>query len=198
MSITWRGAVLPLLLLMVSACAGGKPRFTDLPGQGQDEGMPLVQKEDLAGELLVTPPAQRGEQVISENPESVLLLAGMAESTQVVLLDTIPPMPDSSQVVLAEPLSGPRKEYQVQVAITPSADEAEDFKGRLSELLEGEEVFVIFTNPYYRIRVGHNTKKEEADLLLKKLHDLGYTGAMVIPVTITPDDGHTIQDRDTG
>ena len=198
MSITWKGAALPLLLLMVSACAGGKPRFTNLPGQVQAEEVPLVQKEDLAGELLVTPPAQRGEQVISENPESVLSLAGMAESTQVALLDTLPPMPDTSQVDVVEPLRGPRKEYQVQVAITPSADEAEDFKGRLGELLEGEEVFVIFTSPYYRIRVGHNTRKEEADLLLKKLHDLGYTGAMIIPVTITPDGGHSIPDRDTG
>lgn len=196
MSITCKGAALPLLLLVVSACAGGNPRFTDLPGQAQD--MPLVQKEDLAGELLVTPPARRGEQVISENPESVLSLAGMVESTQVVLLDTLPPMPDTSRVIAAEPLSGPRKEYQIQVAITPSADEAEDFMGRLGELLEGEEVFVIFTSPYYRIRVGHNSVREEADLLLKKLHELGYAGAMVIPVTITPDSGHSITDRDTG
>ena len=159
MSITWKGAALSLLLLMVSACAGGKPRFTDLPEQMQEEEMSLVQKEDLAGELLVTPPAWRGEQVISENPESVLSLAGMAESMQIVLLDTLPPMPDTSQVVVVETLRGTRKEYQIQVAITPSAVEAEDFIGRLSELLEGEEVFVIFTSPYYRIRVGHNAKK---------------------------------------
>jgi len=198
MSITWKGTALPLLLLIVAACAGGKPRFTDLPGQVQEENVLLVQKEDLAGELLVSPPEKRGEQVISENPESVLSLAGMAQSTQVVLLDTIPPMPDTSRVEIVESFRGHRTEYQVQVAITPSADEAEDFKGRLGELLEGEEVFVIFTSPYYRIRVGHNSKKEESDLLLKKLHDLGYTGAMIIPVTILPDSGHDITDRDTG
>ncbi len=189
MSIIRKGAALPILLLIVSACAGGIPRFTNPPEQVQEDEMPLVQKEDLAGELLVTPPARRGEQVIRENPESVLSLAGMAESTQVVLLNTLPPMPDTSQVVVVEPLRGPRKEYQVQVAITPSADEAEDFKDRLGELLEGEEVFVVFTSPYYRIRVGHKRKKEEADLLLNKLHELGYTGAMIIPVTITPDGG---------
>ena len=198
MSITWKGAVLLLILLVVSACAGGKPRFTNLPEQVQEEEGPLVQKEDLAGELLVTPPARRGEQVIKENPVSILSLAGMAESTQIVMLDTLPPMPDTSLVVETEPLRGPRKEYQVQVAITPSADEAEDFKGRLGELLEGEEVFVVFTSPYYRIRVGHKTRKEEADILLNRLHELGYTGAMVIPVTITPDGGHSIPDRDTG
>ena len=103
MSITWKGAALPLFLLMVSACAGGSPRFTNLPEQMQEEEMPLVQKEDLAGELLVTPPARRGEQVISENPESVLTLAGLVESTQIVLLDTLPPMPDTSQVAVVEP-----------------------------------------------------------------------------------------------
>jgi hypothetical protein len=98
-------------------------------------------------------------------------------------------MPDTSRVADQTLLRGPRKEYQVQVAITPSAEEAEDFKGRLGELLPEEDIFVIFTSPYYRIRVGHNVRREDADALLARLHGLGYTGAMVIPVTITPGGG---------
>ncbi|MCK4772650.1 MAG: SPOR domain-containing protein [Candidatus Latescibacteria bacterium] len=178
-----------ICLLLTVACAGGTPRFTDLPGQDLREDVPVVQKEDLAGELLVTPPRMRGEQAITENPESVLSLVGMTRTPPVVLPDTLPPMPDTSRVSEPTLNRGPRKEYQVQVAITPSADEAEDFKERLGPLLPGEEVFVIFTSPYYRIRVGRKTKREDADQLLAKLHELGYTGAMVIPVTITPDWG---------
>lgn len=176
-------------LVVAAACAGSASRHADLPEARPQEDLLAVQREDLAGELLVTPPQRRGEQVIRESPEAVLSLVGMAEAAPVVLPDTLPPMPDTSQVSERDITRGPRKEYQVQVAITPSADEAQDFKERLGPLLPDEEPFVIFTSPYYRIRVGRKANREDAELLLAKLHELGYTGAMVIPVTITPDGG---------
>ncbi len=182
-------AGLLMFLMLCAACTAIGPRFTDRPAEEPASGEPVIQREDLAGELLVAPPPRRGEQVIVENPEAVLTLVGMGEQPTIVLPDTLPPVPDTTSVVQRVPQRGPRKEYQVQVAITPSADEAEDFQERLGPLLPGEEVFVIFTSPYYRIRVGRKAKREDADKLLAKLQELGYTGAMVIPVTITPGGG---------
>lgn len=189
MSRIMTGATALAGLILTASCAGGTPRYTDLPESESRADLPVAQREDLAGELLVAPPSRRGEQVIRENPEAVLSLVGMSEAAPVVLPDTLPPIPDTSRIPETGLTRGPRKEYQVQVAITPSADEAEDFKERLGPLLPGEEPFVIFTSPYYRIRVGRKATRQEADLLLAKLHELGYTGAMVIPVTITPGGG---------
>jgi hypothetical protein len=175
------------LLLVVCSCAGGSPRFTDRTQQQEAPTLPVVQVADLAGELLVAPPERSAEAVLLDNPESVLPLMGMGETPPPVATETLQQLPDTTEVVAPVVERGPRREYQIQVAITPSAEEAEDFKERLTPLLEPEEVFVVFTSPYYRIRVGRKPTREAADQLLRKLHDLGYTGAMVIPITITPD-----------
>jgi hypothetical protein len=174
-------------LLLACSCAGSAPRFTDPAEQEQTSLTPVVQVADLAGELLVSPPEKRAEQVLAENPESIFPLMSMGEAPPPVTTETLMQLPDTTEVAPPVIDRGPRREYQIQVAITPSAEEAEEFKERLTPLLEGEEVFVIFTSPYYRIRVGRKPTREAADVLLRKLHDLGYTGAMVIPITITPD-----------
>lgn len=174
------------VIFLLGSCAPATPRFVDRTEMPASEE-PVVQEADLAGELLVDPPEKRAEQVLAENPDIVLPLMGMGETPPPVAIETITQLPDTSVYMPPIPNRGPRKEYQVQVAITPSADEAEDFKERLKPLLEDEEVFIVFTSPYYRIRVGRKPTREAADLLLKKVQELGYTGAMVIPVTITPD-----------
>jgi len=177
------------LAVLLAACAPSTPRFVpaDETAALEPEG-PVVQEADLAGELLVSSPESRAEDVLARNPEVILPLVGIREGTQ----STLPPvevdLPDTTAVTAAPIVEhGPRKEYQVQVAITPSAEEAQDFVERLTPLLEGEEPFIVFTSPYYRIRVGHKPTREEADVLLRQLNNLGYTGAMVIPVTIQPD-----------
>ena len=178
---------LPAALLLVCSCAGSTPRFTDQAEQEQTSLVPAVQVADLAGELLVAPPEKRAEQELTENPEAILSLMGMGEAPPPVTAEILMQLPDTSEVAPPVVERGPRREYQVQVAITPSAEEAEEFEERLKPLLEGEEVFVVFTSPYYRIRVGRKPTRAAADVLLRKLHELGYTGAMVIPITIIPD-----------
>ncbi|MFC1627799.1 SPOR domain-containing protein [Gemmatimonadota bacterium] len=179
-----------IAFLVLCSCAGSTPRFTDpervpesLPAE------PVSQIADLTGELLVAPPDRNADRVIEENPESILPLVGMSEAPPPVITETlIRQLPDSTEVAPPIELRGPRREYQIQIAITPSADEAEEFRERLTPLLEEEEVFIVFTSPYYRIRVGRKATRKEADQLLLRVHELGYTGAMVIPITITPDE----------
>jgi len=178
-----------LCALLVIGCAGGSPRFTDRP-ESESQAGPVVQATDLEGQLLVTPPERGAEQAISETPDKILPLAGTGGAAPPPLEPLVlPPAPDTTRSRLAPLPSGPRREYQVQIGITPSLTEAEELKERLAPLLEGEEVFIMFTRPYYRVRVGHNSEREEADLLLAKLRELGYARAMVIPVTITPGEG---------
>jgi len=152
--------------------------------------VPAEQVADLTGELLVSPPDRTADRIIAANPESILPLVGMGEAPPPVEVEAlIEQLPDTTEVAPPIELRGPRREYQVQVAITPSAEEAEDFMERLSPLLDPEEVFIVFTSPYYRIRVGKKPTRVAADELLRRVHGLGYTGAMVIPITITPDGG---------
>ncbi|MFC1500150.1 SPOR domain-containing protein [Candidatus Zixiibacteriota bacterium] len=179
-----------LTVLVLCACAGSTPRFTN---QGQEPELlpaePVSQIADLTGELLVAPPGRNADRVIEGNPESILPLVGMGDAPPPVITQTlVDQLPDSTEVAPPIELRGPRREYQIQIAITPSAEEAEDFKERLTPLLEEEEIFIVFTSPYYRIRVGRKATREAADQLLQKVHELGYTGAMVIPITITPDE----------
>ena len=133
---------------------------------------------------------------MKENPERALRLTGLGEAAPVPPTVVLPPAPDTTVVTAPVPdpsvatapvlPAGPRKEYQVQVAITSSLEDAEALKERLEPLLPDEEVFIFFTRPYYRIRVGHNAAREGADRLLARVRELGYTRVMVIPVTIRP------------
>jgi len=178
-----------LTVLVLAGCAGGAPRFTDRPGGEPASTEPAAQLADLEGELLSPPPERGAEEAIRSRPDAALPLMGMGEAPPPSRPVELPPAPDTTRTEPPQTAAPgvPRKEYQVQVAITPSADEAEEFVERLEPLLpEEEEVFVVFTRPYYRIRVGHKQRREEADELLARLQELGYTGAMIIPVTITP------------
>jgi hypothetical protein len=178
-------------LLLLCSCAWSAPRFTDQTRAGDSQPLlPVEQVDDLAGELLVAPPDRSAERVIAGNPDAILPLVGMGEIPPPVEPETlIEQLPDTTEVAPPDELRGPRREYQVQIAITPSAEEAEDFKERLMPLLDPEEVFIVFTSPYYRVRVGKKETREAADELLRRVHGLGYTGAMVIPITIMPDGG---------
>jgi len=173
-----------VLLLLLASCSAGAPRFTDRSAPPEPDE-PIPQTADLAGELLVAPPDLGAEQILQENPDRILTLTGMREVPPPITPVVLPPAPDTTALrtrpVLPE---GPRKEYQIQVAITPSLMEAEELQERLTPLLPDEEVFIFFTRPYYRIRVGHKATREEADDLLAKVYELGYTKAMVIPVTV--------------
>jgi|GEM_PF-1846595 len=188
--------IIPAIALLLVACAPSTPRFVpseeDAPAEVSDE--PVVQVADLAGELLVSPPESRAEEVLAGNPDVILPLVGIREGARSTLPEVDIALPDTAAVTAAPTVQrGPRKEYQVQVAITPSAEEAQDFVDRLTPLIReipaiaGDDPFIVFTSPYYRIRVGRKPTRAEADELLRELHNLGYTGAMVIPVTIQPD-----------
>lgn len=174
------------LMLAVGGCASSAPRYTDRPATAAPAAS-TEQSDELAGELLVAPPERGAKEMIAARPEAVLPMAGVAAASAVPTVPVeLPPAADTTRVFTPPPMSGPRKEYQVQVAITPSADEAEEFQQRLEPLLEGEAVFIVFTRPYYRIRVGHKTDRPAAEELLQALNKLGYENAMIIPVTVTP------------
>ncbi|MFC1530144.1 SPOR domain-containing protein, partial [Gemmatimonadota bacterium] len=170
-----------ITLLALCSCAGSVPRFTHQVREADTPpSAPVEQVADLTGELLVTPPDRTADRVIADNPESILPLVGMGEVPPPVATEAlIEQLPDSTEVAPPVELQGPRREYQVQIAITPSAEEAEDFMERLTPLLDPEEVFIVFTSPYYRVRAGKKATRAAADELLQRVHGLGYTGAMV-------------------
>ena len=186
-----RSALAAALVMLTAGCAASMPQGDEPRGPTQMTG-PVEQVADLEGQLLAPPPGRGAEQAIAADPERLLPLAGFGGVAALPTAPlTLPPAPDSSEV-LTIPIrgGGARREYQVQVGITPSLVEAEELKERLAPLLEGEEVFIMFTRPYYRVRVGHEAEREGADRLLARLQELGYARAMVIPVTITPRDEH--------
>lgn len=183
------GAVLFLAAVLTSGCAGaGPPRYVE---RTERSAAPVAteQSADLAGQLLTAPPERSSEVTMREYPEAALPLVGLGESAPPPVVPVeLPPAPDTTAVAGAVTAQGAYREYQVQVAITPSAEEAEDLVEHLRPLLPEEEVFVFFTRPYYRIRVGRKATRVEAEALLPRLTELGYTRALVIPVTVTPED----------
>ncbi len=182
--------ILPLLTaILLAGCAGaGPPRYVERP-ERLSAPVATEQSDDLTGQLLTSPPERSSDLTMREYPETALPLVGLGESTLPPVVPVeLPPAPDTTAVAGAMAARDAHKEYQVQVAITPSAEEAESLMERLRPLLPEEEVFVFFTRPYYRIRVGRKATREEAEALLPRLTELGYTRALVIPVTVTPED----------
>ncbi len=81
--------------------------------------------------------------------------------------------------------SFPRKVYRVQFFATQYPDEAskvsESVKNQLSE-----NTYIDYKAPYYWVRVGDCVSKEEAELLLEKMRNLGYQESWVVEAKIEP------------
>ena len=69
--------------------------------------------------------------------------------------------------------------WQVQFFATPDWTEADDLRQRAQEALQ-DTVSVDFETPYYKLRVGQFSERDEADKLVVKLRAMGYESAWVV------------------
>lgn len=78
-----------------------------------------------------------------------------------------------------------RKVYRVQFFATQYPDEAaqvsESVKNQLSE-----NTYIDYKTPYYWVRVGDCVTREEADILLGKIRNMGYQESWVIEAKTEP------------
>lgn len=74
--------------------------------------------------------------------------------------------------------------YRVQVLSTDDIDEANEVRTELYEKTARKEVYVIFEPPFYKVKVGDFTSKNDANDFKFKLNQLGYTEAKVVQETV--------------
>jgi len=86
-------------------------------------------------------------------------------------------IPDSTEVSTA---SG----FRVEVISTDDLEEANSIRSEIYFKTNQKAVYIIFDPPFYRVQVGDFLNREEANQLLFKLNQMGYTNARVIQETV--------------
>ena len=89
-----------------------------------------------------------------------------------------------STTALERKILGTTDGYRVQVLSTDDIDEANQVRTELYEKTARKEVYVIFEPPFYKVKVGDFTSKNDANDFKFKLNQLGYTEAKVVQETI--------------
>ena len=81
-------------------------------------------------------------------------------------------------------ITGTTNGYRVQVLSTDDIDEANLVRSEIYEIAKNKEVYIIFDPPFYKVKVGDFTTKDEAENLRFKLNQLGYTESKVVQETV--------------
>ena len=71
--------------------------------------------------------------------------------------------------------------FRVQVLLTKEIDEANAVNDRMGQDLPDESVYLVYDSPYYKIRIGNFLDRPSADATLRKVVNLGYKDAWVVP-----------------
>lgn len=71
--------------------------------------------------------------------------------------------------------------YRVQVTFTDNIEQASQVKNQLSPLFTGENVYVVYEAPYYKVRVGDFLSRPDANLTLRSLFEKGYKDSWIVP-----------------
>ena len=75
--------------------------------------------------------------------------------------------------------------YRVQILQTEDAQEAREVqKDAILDL--DADVYLIYDNPYYKVRVGDFESRYEAETFLEKILRKGYQSAWIVRTKITP------------
>ncbi|HTK82017.1 MAG TPA: SPOR domain-containing protein [Bacteroidota bacterium] len=80
-------------------------------------------------------------------------------------------------VAAAETIPG----FRIQVLLTQEIDEANTTLTTLEQQLPDEFAYMAYDAPTYKIRVGNFQERTSANPVLKKLVDLGYKEAWIVP-----------------
>ena len=73
--------------------------------------------------------------------------------------------------------------FRIQVLATSSQEKADALKTELHSFYPNE-VYVIFEDPNYKVRIGNCSDRDEAEMLLLKVQELGYPTAWIVSTTI--------------
>ena len=74
--------------------------------------------------------------------------------------------------------------YRVQVISTDNLEKANDVRSEIYLNTQNKEVYISFEPPFYKVKVGDFSNREEANNLKFKLNQLGYSEARVVRETI--------------
>ena len=75
--------------------------------------------------------------------------------------------------------------YRIQILQTEDAEEAR--KMQKDAILELDtDAYLIYDEPYYKVRVGDFRTRYEAEQFLEKVHRKGYASAWIVRTRITP------------
>jgi hypothetical protein len=75
--------------------------------------------------------------------------------------------------------------FRIQVLNTTDRNEATAVKTKLLQLFPGEKVYLLYQEPYFRVRFGNFRKQSDADDFLQQINKL-YPGVFLIPSPIEP------------
>jgi hypothetical protein len=75
--------------------------------------------------------------------------------------------------------------FRIQVLNTTDRNEATAVKTKLLQAFPGEKVYLLYQEPYFKIRFGNFRNRPEAEDFLKQIEKL-YPGIFVIPSPIEP------------
>jgi hypothetical protein len=65
--------------------------------------------------------------------------------------------------------SGLYKGYRLQVLSTRSRDEAFKLKSKLLQWFPGQQTYVLYQSPYFKVRIGNYLRKSEAESFKNRL-----------------------------
>jgi len=116
--------------------------------------------------------------IMEENTEDTTNVDTEAMSTGA---DTTKSTVDTTMNITTAPQSG----YRVQVFATFSEEKADMIANQVRERTT-EPVYVEYIAPYYKVRVGDCTTRDEAESLKSNLFGLGYSDAFIVQDTINP------------
>jgi len=116
--------------------------------------------------------------IMEENTEDTTNVDTEAMSTSA---DTTKSTVDTTISITTAPQSG----YRVQVFATFSEEKADMIANQVRERTT-EPVYVEYIAPYYKVRVGDCTTRDEAESLKSNLFGLGYSDAFIVQDTINP------------
>ncbi|MCD6245431.1 SPOR domain-containing protein [candidate division WOR-3 bacterium] len=116
--------------------------------------------------------------IMEENTEDTTDVDTEAMSTSA---DTTKSTVDTTISITTAPQSG----YRVQVFATFSEEKADMIANQVRERTT-EPVYVEYIAPYYKVRVGDCTTRDEAESLKSNLFGLGYSDAFIVQDTINP------------
>lgn len=71
--------------------------------------------------------------------------------------------------------------FRVQVLFTQDIEKATELRDSLNVVLPTEYIYVVYDQPYYKVRIGNYTDKLAADAMARSLMQKGYTDVWAVP-----------------